>query len=190
MTVKHLRPIQQLFLGIFLLMLLGIPFCLNNGKLNFLFPNKKENKKIENNDLQKFLNKLARSESNNNYEIVNTSHFLGKYQIGRIALKEIGMDGVPDTIFLKTPDLQEVAVIKLLKKNKEYIFPYIKKYAGDTICDVIITESGLIAAAYGTGAGSVMKFLDSKGEEDPTDGNGVLTSFLIKKYSGYKLNLQ
>ena len=176
------------FIVCIILLLLSIPLYLENGKINF--PHKQIEKKISKpTDLQKFLDKLKQSESNGRYDIVNQYHFMGAYQINRVALKEIGMSGVPDSIFLNTPSLQEVAVRALLKKNKEYILPYIRKYVGDTICDIVITESGLIAAAYGTGAGSVMKFLDSCGEEDPADGNGILTSFLIKKYSGFKFNL-
>ena len=180
-------PKQFLFILLFSAALLCIPFLLNNGKLQIQRP-PIVFKKSKPDDLEKFLDKLGNSESNNRYDIKNQFGFMGRYQIGRQALKEIGMDGVPDSIFLRTPDLQEVAVVKLLKRNKEYILPYIKKYKGDTICDVIITESGLIAAAYGTGAGSVMKFLDSNGGEDPVDGNGIQTSFLIKKYNGYNLS--
>ena len=188
MTVKQFKPLRKFFLIIFLALLVAMPFCLNNGICTQIH-NEQTKKAKAPSDLQKFLDKLAQSESGGDYSIRNSANFLGKYQIGRTALKEIEMGGVPDSIFLNTPSLQEVAVVALLKKNKEYIFQYIKKYVGDTIKDVIITESGLIAAAYGTGAGSVMKFLDSCGEEDPTDGNGVLTSLLIKKYAGFKLNL-
>jgi hypothetical protein len=143
-------------------------------------------KDIEKNQ-EMFLNKLAKLESNNNYKVVNRFGYMGKYQIGRQALIDIGLGSVSQESFLNNPELQEVAMKMLLKKNKQYLQSYIGKYQFKIINGIYITESGLLAGAHAVGYGAVIKWLESNGTLDPVDGNGVKVSKRISLFSNYKL---
>src|SRR5690349_14562022 len=137
----------------------------------------------------RFLRLLAKLESGNNYLIVNRFGYMGKYQIGRQALIEIGFGNVSKEDFILTPELQEIAMMFLLKKNKKFLQSYIGKYNCRTIKGVYITESGLLAGAHAIGYGAVIKWLDSNGQIDPVDGNKIKVSERIKQFSGYNLKL-
>ena len=106
-----------------------------------------------------------------------------------MALNDIGMGGITDEDFMATPEIQEVAMRMLLRKNKKYLQTYIGKYSSKKVCGIRIDESALLAAAHLTGVGSVMQFLNSSGTEDPVDGNGIKTSSRLKSFYGYKLEL-
>lgn len=136
-----------------------------------------------------FLKDIAELESGGRYDIISSLGYMGKYQVGRQALTDIGMGGVPVTDFINTPELQEIAMRMLLKKNKRYLQSYIGKYNSKKVGNIRIDESSLLAAAHLTGAGAVMQFLDSNGIVDPVDGNGIKTSSRLKSFRGYKLEL-
>ena len=135
----------------------------------------------------KFLNDVGFRESSNNYKAVNQFGYLGKYQFGRNTLNAIGFDSVSNYEFLSNPSIQEEAMLILLKKNKHTLRREIKKYVGQTINGIYITESGILAAAHLGGAGNVRKFF-RKGYEFK-DGNGTkMTSYMIR-FADYDLNL-
>jgi len=137
-----------------------------------------------------FLNALALKESSGRYNIKSRSgSYLGAYQIGRIAFKELKFDihkfGVDN--FLNSREVQDSLVVELFKKNKHYLKRYIKKYNGKTINGIKITESGIIAGGH-IGIDYVKKFFDSGGAIDPADGNGTKVSYYIKHFSGYDVS--
>jgi len=135
----------------------------------------------------KFLDEVGFRESSNNYKAVNQFGYLGKYQFGRKTLNAIGFEDVSNYEFLSNPEIQEEAMLVLLQKNKHTLRREIKKYVGETINGIYITESGILAAAHLGGAGNVRKFF-RKGYEFE-DGNGTkMTSYMIR-FSGYNLNL-
>ena len=135
----------------------------------------------------KFLNDIGFRESSNNYKAVNQFGYLGKYQFGRKTLNAIGFDSISNYEFLSNPEIQEEAMLVLLQKNKHTLRREIKKYVGETINGIYITESGILAAAHLGGAGNVKKFF-RKGHEFE-DGNGTkMTSYMIR-FSDYNLNL-
>lgn len=136
-----------------------------------------------------FLDDIAQLESGGRYDVVSSLGYLGKYQVGRLALCDIGMEGISNDDFINTPELQEIAMRMLLRKNKKYLQSYIGKYNSKRIAGIRIDESALLGGAHLTGVGSVMKFLDSGGVVDPVDGNGIKTSSRIRKFEGYKLDL-
>ena len=134
-----------------------------------------------------FLQDIGFRESTNNYKAVNQFGYLGKYQFGRKTLNAIGFKDVTNREFLANPSIQEEAMLVLLKRNKRTLRREIKKYVGQTVNDVYITESGLLAAAHLAGAGNVRRFF-RKGYEF-RDGNGTkMTSYMIK-FANYNLNL-
>ena len=135
----------------------------------------------------KFLDEVGFRESSNNYKAVNQFGYLGKYQFGRKTLNAIGFKDISNYEFLSNPEIQEEAMLVLLQKNKHTLRREIKKYVGETINGIYITESGILAAAHLGGAGNVRKFF-RKGHEFE-DGNGTkMTSYMIR-FADYNLNL-
>ena len=135
----------------------------------------------------KFLDDIGFRESSNNYKAVNQFGYLGKYQFGRKTLNAIGFEEISNYEFLSNPEIQEEAMLVLLQKNRHTLRREIKKYVGETINGIYITESGILAAAHLGGAGNVRKFF-RKGHEFE-DGNGTkMTSYMIR-FADYNLNL-
>ena len=135
----------------------------------------------------KFLDDIGFRESSNNYKAVNQFGYLGKYQFGRKTLNAIGFEEISNYEFLSNPEIQEEAMLVLLQKNKHTLRREIKKYVGETVNGIYITESGILAAAHLGGAGNVRKFF-RKGHEFE-DGNGTkMTSYMIR-FADYNLNL-
>ena len=135
----------------------------------------------------KFLDEVGFRESSNNYKAVNQFGYLGKYQFGRKTLNAIGFKDISNYEFLSNPEIQEEAMLVLLQKNKHTLRREIKKYVGETVNGIYITESGILAAAHLGGAGNVRKFF-RKGYEFE-DGNGTkMTSYMVR-FADYNLNL-
>jgi len=137
-------------------------------------------------NLDTFLYDMAERESSNRYDVVNQYGYMGAYQFGSQTLKNLGYK-VTRKEFLSNPILQEEAMLKLLKANKHTLRRQIKKYDGKLVNGVLVTESGLLAAAHLVGAGTVRKWV--RNGKKYTDGNGVdLTSYLVK-FNGYYLDI-
>jgi len=133
-----------------------------------------------------FLNALGHQESGNRYDVVNRYGYMGKYQFGKSTLKTLKIK-VTKEAFLNSPDLQEYAMKQLLLYNKKRLQNYIIDYEGKVVHGVLVTESGLLAAAHLGGQGSVKKwFRTGKVRQD---GNGVKITNYMKRFSGYKLYL-
>jgi hypothetical protein len=132
-----------------------------------------------------FSNDLGFSESSGDYKAVNRLGYVGKYQFGWSALEWVGINS--KKLFLNNPDLQEEAFEKLISLNKWVLKDHIAKYRGQNIAGVQITESGLIAAAHLGGAGNVIKFLESEGENIFADANNVPITKYMKHFKGYDL---
>ncbi|NNC50226.1 MAG: peptidoglycan-binding protein LysM [Flaviramulus sp.] len=130
-----------------------------------------------------FKEALAFKESGGNYFSVNTYGYLGKYQFGASTLKMIGIHN-PNQ-FLKNPKLQEKAFIANAARNKWILRRDIKNFVGKRINGIIITESGILAAAHLAGPGSVKKYLRSYGLDNFADGFGTTVHNYMKRFSGY-----
>jgi hypothetical protein len=129
---------------------------------------------------------LGFSESSGNYRAVNRLGYLGKYQFGRSTLNWVGIHNT--SRFLNSPLLQEKAFEALISKNKWVLRDYIDRFNGQTINGVKISESGLLAAAHLGGAGNVMKFLESNGEEVFEDANHVPITKYMKRFVDYDVS--
>jgi len=133
-----------------------------------------------------FLNAIGFQESGNKYDVVNRFGYLGRYQFGKRTLRGLGFK-VSKNEFLENPYLQEQAMLKLLRTNKKYLQKYIDQYEGQIVNGVLVTESGLLAAAHLGGAGSVKKWF--KTGKVKKDGNGVKITSYMTRFGGYELNL-
>ena len=135
---------------------------------------------------QAFLDAIGFRESGNRYGIVNRYGYMGKYQFGKRTLKGLGIKVTQDE-FLNSPYIQEKAMYALLKQNKRSLRKYIEKYNGKYVHGVLVTESGLLAAAHLGGAGSVKKWFRTG--KVRKDGNGVKITSYMKQFGGYDLNV-
>ncbi|MEY8847589.1 peptidoglycan-binding protein LysM [Psychroserpens sp. XS_ASV72] len=130
-----------------------------------------------------FKEALAFKESRGDYFTVNTLGYLGKYQFGAETLKLIGIYNPQK--FLYTPELQEKAFLANAERNKWILRRDIKRFDGKYINGVLVTESGILAAAHLAGPGSVKKFLRSYGSQNFSDAYGSTVKHYMKKFSGY-----
>ena len=135
---------------------------------------------------QAFLDAIGFRESGNRYDIVNRYGYMGKYQFGKRTLKGLGIKVTQDE-FLNSPYIQEKAMYALLRQNKRSLRKYIEKYNGKYVHGVLVTESGLLAAAHLGGAGSVKKWFRTG--KVRKDGNGVKITSYMKQFGGYDLNV-
>jgi hypothetical protein len=130
-----------------------------------------------------FKEALAFKESRGDYFIVNTLGYLGKYQFGSGTLKLIGIHN--PSLFLKNPALQEKAFVANTQRNKWILRRDIKNFVGKRLNGILITESGILAAAHLAGAGSVKNYLRSYGIDNFEDSYGTTIEYYMKKFSGY-----
>ncbi len=144
----------------------------------------KEKVIVKNMDL--FLNDLGHQESGNRYDIVNRFGYMGRYQFGRSTLKTLKIKVTRDA-FLNSPDLQEYAMQQNLLYNKKKLQKYIDKFEGKEYKGILVTESGILAAAHLGGPGSVRKYFRSG--KVAKDGNGIKITNYMQRFSGYQLNI-
>jgi len=148
---------------------------------------------IERKKLSTFLKDLAMRESSGKWDTINQLGYIGLYQFGDIALKDVGIDDKVTTKKFKEnpdifpPEMQTKAMIKLLKNNKHYTRRVYDKI-GQVYNSVEVTESGILAASHLVGAKSVRKYLKSKGKINERDGNGISVKDYMEKFSGYDLS--
>lgn len=138
-----------------------------------------------NNSFIDFKEALAVKESDGDYKSVNSYGYMGKYQFGKGTLKYIGLNNTKD--FLNNPALQEKAFVAYVQKNKWILRREIQKYAGKTMRGILITESGILAAAHLGGAGAVQDFLRSNGAVSFVDGYGTDIKAYLKAFANYNL---
>jgi hypothetical protein len=130
-----------------------------------------------------FKEALAFRESGGNYFSVNSYGYLGKYQFGAGTLRLIGINNPQN--FLRNPGLQEKAFVANAARNKWILRRDIKNFVGKRINGIIVTESGILAAAHLAGPGSVKKYLRSYGLDNFADGYGTTICHYMKRFSGY-----
>ncbi|SFU37775.1 hypothetical protein SAMN05216480_10268 [Pustulibacterium marinum] len=133
-----------------------------------------------------FKEALGYKESRGNYFIVNQLGYLGKYQFGANTLSAFGIRDTQK--FLNSPELQEKVFLAYMSRNKAILKNEIAKYTGKTIGGVLVTESGLLAAAHLGGAGNVKRYLRTNGATRFKDANGASVRFYMKKFSGYDVS--
>ena len=137
-------------------------------------------------DIDLFLHDMGHRESGNRYDIVNQFGYMGKYQFGKATLRTLKIKVTKDA-FLNSPDLQEYAMLQNLLYNKKRLQKYIDRFEGQEINGILITESGILAAAHLGGPGSVRKWFRTG--KVAKDGNGVKITQYMRQFSGYKLYL-
>ena len=130
-----------------------------------------------------FKEALGFNESTGNYASVNTYGYLGKYQFAATTLSLVGVYNT--NTFIGSAALQEKAFVAYTSRNKWILRRDIKRFVGTTINNVLVTESGILAAAHLAGAGNVKKYLRSDGHFFFKDAFGTTIQTYLKKFSGY-----
>jgi len=211
--INKISNIKGILKNILIGVLVSICFAVVGNKLSDVNIIDKTSKEIVDDKIKdmsinqnyEFLNALAERESSNNWKAskggfiktksgkLNKVDYVGKYQFGYYAFKDIGKEPIYHEDFKKNPNIyteseQDKDMIKLLKKNKHYLRKYLY-LIGKEIKGIKITESGLLAASHLVGNEKVKKFLETDGKIDYKDGNGVPCSSYLKKFAGYKIHL-
>ncbi|WP_298476568.1 hypothetical protein [uncultured Maribacter sp.] len=133
-----------------------------------------------------FKEALAFKESQGNYFTTNTLGYLGKYQFGVGTLQLMGVYNT--TRFLNDPILQEKVFRTNIARNKWILRRDIQRFVGKKIGGIVVTESGMLAAAHLAGPGNVQKYLRSYGKDNVMDAYGTTVSKYLKKFSGYDIS--
>lgn len=159
--------------------------------------------------LEEFLEALGFRESSGNYAAVNQIGYLGKYQMGDLALTDAGYykpnskgksndwsgqftgkDNVySKEDFLNNPQAQENAIRAYMRKQWKYLKDNGATNAvGSQINGIDITQSGLLGGAHLVGSGSMGDYVNSNGTNIPKDGNKISVEEYLKKFSGYDVS--
>ena len=154
-----------------------IPEVVFKEDLNFPFLEK---------DFIGFREALAFKESQGKYMVVNKLGYLGKYQFGKSTLKRFKIYNTHS--FLRDPELQEKTFIALCKVNKWILRKDINRFLGKKINGILITESGILAAAHLSGAGNVKKYLRSYGKIIFKGAFGTTIQDYMRKFKGYDVS--
>ncbi len=125
-------------------------------------------------------------ESQGKYHVVNTLGYLGKYQFGSGTLKLMGVYNT--SAFIGDAQLQEQVFELNVARNKWILRRDIKRFVGKRINGVVISESGMIAAAHLAGAGNVKKYLRSYGKVDFADAYGSTIAYYMRRFSGFDIS--
>ena len=149
------------------------------------------NKRHHELEFLKFALDLGYRESGNNWLAINLIGCFGEWQFAESTLKILGYRKITLKKFKSDPnifprEMQVQALKGLIKLNMHYLRKY-EHFIGDTINDVVITKSGIIAASHLGGARTVMSFLDSGGKINRKDVLGTSVYSYMKRFSGYDL---
>ena len=137
-------------------------------------------------DHNAFLHALGNFESGNRYDKVNRFGYMGRYQFGKATLKAVDIN-VSRKIFINSPDLQEEAMQRLMLDNYKNLRRFIRKYEGKYRHGVLVTKSGVLAAAHLGGSGNVRRWF--RNGKNFADGNGTKITTYMKIFKGYELDI-
>jgi len=177
---------MRTFFLLFILFIVPTNNPTSQQPIKFKIVEEKKQEVVEIKGMDEFLFAMGHQESGNRYFVVNRYGYMGKYQFGKSTLKTLKIK-VTKEAFLNSPDLQEYAMQKLLLYNKKKLQTYIDRFDGKKINGILVTESGLLAAAHLGGAGSVRKWF--RNGKIRKDGNGVKITTYMQRFSGYTLYL-
>lgn len=141
---------------------------------------------INNKSLFNFMEDMAQRESSKNHRIVNKWGYSGLFQFSKRNIRKFA--GVSQKKFLESPDIQRRAMIELLKHNKHNLRREIEKYNNKTVKGILVTESGILAAAHIAGSGNVRRWF--RNGKNPKDKLGTSLEDYMKLFASYSLILE
>ena len=117
------------------------------------------------------LDTIGNIESANDYAVRGglNYHYLGKYQMGKAALEDVGIGYSIDEQekFLSDPEKQEKAFEEFTKQNHEYLQRKSEKYRDLTMSEKL----AVLGYAHNQGRGGALKYLETG--ESEKDGFGT-----------------
>ena len=135
-----------------------------------------------------FLEAMAMSESSNNPKAINKFGMLGKYQFSPATLRAMGVK-VSRRKFLNDERLQDSVMLVYIRDNWTNLHRY-KKHIGKKHKGIIVTKSGLIAAAHLVGIGGVCaEFNPKRCKYITKDANGITAVKYMAKFANYEITL-
>ncbi len=148
---------------------------------------------------------LKKAESGNDYQIVNALGYLGAYQFGMARLTDLGYAvrkansvGYANECFEWKPQYSKASFLgdhnwqdRIFDKHIADLLKRIEGpldiYIGQTLQEIPITLSGLVAGAHLGGIGGIKRFL--KFGTDTSDALGTSIGDYIKRFAGYNLKV-
>ncbi len=137
-------------------------------------------------ELERFLDHMARRESDNTPNVVNKFGMMGKYQFDPRTVKVLGYR-VSKNQFLRNPELQDSVMVSYMRANNSLLDRIIENYEGRKFKGIHITRSGVLAAAHLAGAGNVRKYFADSDMNGRTDANGTSIRDYLQEFNKYKL---
>ena len=150
-------------------------------------------------ELERFLSHLSIRESNGDWTIYNRWGYIGLYQFGAAAKRDVGYGHIRYWDFVNNPYVfppedQHEAVMRFIKLNIERMRPYTDKYYllyygidEVTVGGIKITLSGMIAGAHLAGPGNMKRFIRSDGKINPRDALGTRLSDYVELFANYDI---
>ena len=127
----------------------------------------------------KFMDAVGGIESNNGYGAIGgyNNHYLGKYQFGKAALRDVGIGYTmaDRERFLGDPEAQDEAMEKFTLQNHNYLKARSEKYRSMTDREKL----GILGYAHNQGRGGALRFLETGQSE--ADGFGTDAKVYIEK---------
>lgn len=137
--------------------------------------------------VEQFIDRISQMESGGNHRIVNRFGMMGKYQFSMPAIRATLGARVSREQFLRNPELQDTAMVRLLKIHEQVLEPIIAKYDGKTFKGIKINRATILAGAHFAGAGGVINFFKTNSHSGTIDGNGTSLRYYMSKFSNFHL---
>jgi hypothetical protein len=143
---------------------------------------KKKKPRMRSGGVKIFMHKIGQMESKNNHRATNSLGMLGRYQFDPRTIRAMGFR-VGREEFLGDPDIQDRVMLAFIKDNKRSLRGVIRKYHGQEVNGIQVTESGILAAAHLAGVGGVLAFFyPEKYAYKTSDSNGATVAMYMKKF--------
>lgn len=139
---------------------------------------------VEEKSYEEFREKMGFLESRGNYQVVNKFGYMGKYQFGESHLE---FYGVGKEEFLNSEELQDQIFKENLQRNKWKLRKEIKKYSNRVVDGVVVSESGILAAAHLAGVAGVKRYFNSVGKDNMKDAFGTSVNKYLREFYGFDL---
>lgn len=134
--------------------------------------------------VEQFMERIAAIETpDGGYHTVNKYGMMGRYQFSPTTIEVVGIRATRQQ-FLRNRELQDTAMVRLMKMNEQELSGYIERYDGRTVKGVKVTRAGILAGAHFAGANGVKEFLTNDSHSGTVDGFGTS----LRKYMAYFSN--
>lgn len=145
-------------------------------------------KKVPRKGVRAFMHKMSKLESNHDYRAVNRLGMLGRYQFSPRTIKAMGFD-VSNEEFLESPELQDEVMLKFMRDNRRSLRSLIKKYHGQVVHGVEITEAGILSSAHLVGVGGVLAFFyPDRYTYRTQDSNGTTVKYYLTAFKDFDMS--